>query len=84
MLRAAAASSPHMISLMTRPSFPFSSDRRIGRPTMEGNWNSGKFWRSGMLVGGIAVRLEARQTESLLLLRIQPSGNRFLRQGLCD
>lgn len=36
MVRAAAASSPHMMSLMTRPSLPFSSDRRIGRPTMDG------------------------------------------------
>lgn len=44
MVRAAAASSPHMMSLMTRPSLPFSSDRRMGLPTMEGYWNSGKFW----------------------------------------
>ena len=40
--RAAAASSPHMISLTTI-SPDISSDRRIGRPTMEGNWCSGKF-----------------------------------------
>jgi hypothetical protein len=36
MVLAAAASSPHIISLMTRPSLPFSSDRKIGRPTIDG------------------------------------------------
>lgn len=45
MVRAAEASSPHMMSLICKPSMlsPFSSVRRIGRPTMEGNWCSGKF-----------------------------------------
>jgi len=41
--RAAAASSPHMISLSTTPSGACSSVRRMGRPTMEGYWWSGKF-----------------------------------------
>lgn len=49
MVRAAAASSPHIMSLMTRPSLPFSSDRRMGRPTMEGYWNSGKFLGSNAI-----------------------------------
>ena len=39
---AAAASSPHMISLTTMSPLR-SSDRRIGRPTMEGYEYSGKF-----------------------------------------
>ena len=56
MVRAAAASSPHIMSLMTSPSLPFSSDRRIGRPTMEGYWNSGKFWRRERGLGGGLVR----------------------------
>ena len=42
--RAAAASSPHMISLTTM-SPDRSSDRRIGRPTIEGYECSGKFYR---------------------------------------
>ena len=41
--RAAAASSPHMISLTTM-SPARSSERRIGRPTMEGYECSGKFY----------------------------------------
>jgi len=40
---AAAASSPHIMSLTTI-SPARSSDRKIGLPTMEGNWCSGKFW----------------------------------------
>lgn len=39
---AAAASSPHMMSFTMMPPSR-SSDRRIGRPTMEGYWWSGKF-----------------------------------------
>ena len=42
--RAAAASSPHMISLTTM-SPDRSSDRRIGRPTIDGYECSGKFYR---------------------------------------
>ena len=42
--RAAAASSPHIISLTTM-SPDRSSDRRIGRPTIEGYECSGKFYR---------------------------------------
>jgi hypothetical protein len=81
MVRAAAASSPHMMSLMTRPSLPFSSDRRMGRPTMEGYWNSGKFWEGKVRLNV----LEARTSRgSLLVRRIRLSENRFLRQGLCD
>ena len=43
--RAAAASSPHMISLTTI-SPARSSERKMGRPTMEGYECSGKFYRT--------------------------------------
>ena len=60
---AAAASSPHIISLTTM-SPACSSVRRMGRPTIEGNWCSGKFWlvslgsrlggRGDLYLGGIS------------------------------
>ena len=42
--RAAAASSPHIMSLTTI-SPDRSSERNMGRPTMDGYWCSGKFYR---------------------------------------
>jgi hypothetical protein len=32
---------------------PFSSDRRMGRPTIDGYWNSGKFCRAEVVSEGV-------------------------------
>jgi hypothetical protein len=81
-VRAAAASSPHMMSLMTRPSFPFSSDRRIGRPTIEGYWNSGKFYTRKSQVHGLPGDLGEEGAYLCRVANLEESGSSIQNCGI--
>jgi hypothetical protein len=54
--RAAAASSPHIMSFKTKSWPSRSSLRRMGRPTIEGYWCSGKFCVLVRMRGGVVAR----------------------------
>jgi len=64
---AAAASSPHIISLTTI-SPDRSSDRRMGRPTIDGYWYSGKFCGSACLISRPLLLVVLRMGTTKLLL----------------
>lgn len=68
-------------SCISRPSR--SSERRIGRPTIEGYWWSGKFCGVGTMVSRLRGRAaELADGANGPVRQSQPSGNQFRRPGL--